>query len=177
MVTIYAPRHILTIFVREAELPHPKLYHSARYCGWTAFGVQMCILGMSSLFTQIYTVVLLVFGTWAMCHSFSFDLGRDRLTACAEDGSTSEYVTTRFGNKLEVEQENPRHGERGSMDKRMHAYVRLQPNEKQEAMLKHWSMLPFDGVPWYDAFHQAKADYALRVAKCSTESSLSSTPS
>ncbi|SMY25495.1 unnamed protein product [Zymoseptoria tritici ST99CH_1A5] len=177
MVTIYAPRRILQVFVREATLPRPKLYHAARYCGWTAFGTQMCILGMSSLLTQIYTVVLLVFSTWAMCHSFSFDIGRRTSTRPAKDGSSSEYIETHFGTKLEVEQENPRHGEGGGMDKRMHAYVRLQPDSKQEAMLKHWSMLPFDGVPWYDDFHQAKETYAARVAGSLSKSSLSSASS
>ncbi|GIZ43057.1 hypothetical protein CKM354_000630000 [Cercospora kikuchii] len=177
MITIYTPRQILNIFVREAKLSHPRTYHLVRYCGWAAFGVQMCILGMASLFTQIYTVVLLVFSTWAMSHSFDFDVGRKKSTAVAEDGTLSEYMNTHFGNKLEVEQENPWHGEGGGVDKRMHAYVRLQPTDRQEAMLKHWSMLPFEGVPWYDNYYQAKVDYAASVARVPLKPPLLSDPS
>ncbi|PPJ52927.1 hypothetical protein CBER1_11566 [Cercospora berteroae] len=177
MVTIYTPRQILNTFVHEAKLSHPQTYHLVRYCGWTAFGVQMCILGMASLFTQIYTVILLVFSTWALSHSFNFDVGRKTYAAIAEDGTLSDYRSTHFGNKLEVEQENPRHGEGGGVDKRMHAYVRLQPTERQEAMLKHWSMLPFEGVPWYDNYHQAKVDYAASIDRVAMKSPLSSSPS
>ena len=161
LVTIYAPRSILHSFVKDAPLPDSHLYHLARWTGWAAFGAHIIVLGMSSLFAQIYTVVLLVLATWAMCHNFALDTGREYSQRQAMDGTMTETIKIPFTTRLFVEQENPSPVSSKSelTDKRMHAYVRVQPTEKQEAMLKHWSMLPFEGVPWYDTYEQTKREY------------------
>lgn len=159
MVTIYAPRYILATFVKTAELPSELAYHIAQWIGWTAFGAHIIVLGMSTLFTQIYTVVLLVLSTWAMCHDFAFDTGRESSEANKED-----FVRIPFTGRLFVEQVNPPklslNGD--NIDKRMIAYVRANPTENQELMRKHWSMLPFPGVPWYKEYERAKQEHQKR---------------
>lgn len=161
LVTIYCPRSILSAFVRDAPLQSSSLYHAARWIGWMAFGAHVIVLGMSSLFTQIYTVVMLVISTWAYCHGFAMDAGQRFSKRPKADGTTSEVITSAFTSRLAVEQENPatKSTQGADVDKRMYAYVRAEVSEKQEAMLKHWSMLPFEGVPWYETYEQVKQSY------------------
>ena len=170
LVTIYAPRSVLSTFVRDVPLPSSRLYHAVRWIGWAAFGAHIVVLGMSSLFTQIYTVILLVLSTWALCHGFEFDIGRQRLQQETIDGTISNIKITSFTSRLIIEQENPANESRSgqNLDKRLYAYVRIQPTEKQEAMLKHWSMLPFEGVPWYDGYEQAKLEHRQHLQRASS---------
>lgn len=164
MATLYAPRNILSTFVKTAPLPSKLAYHITQWLGWTAFGAHIIVLGMSSLFTQIYTVVLLVLSTWAMCHDFAFDSGRQYSTITSHNGTASEFVKIPFTSRLVVEQENPpKYSTNGeNIDKRMIAYIRASPTEKQECMLRHWSMLPFEGVPWYVEYERAKKEHQPR---------------
>lgn len=157
MVTIYTPQTVLGTFTREARLINSKAYSFAQAIGWTAFGAHICVLGMSTLFTQIYTVVLLVFSTWMLVHGFSSDLGRTLKVAPVVDAKTgevteSEIISIPFGQHIIVEQINPPTEE--NMDRRMWGYLRADPSPEQERMLQHWSLLPFESnVRWYQEYY------------------------
>ncbi|KAK5122204.1 hypothetical protein LTR85_004114 [Meristemomyces frigidus] len=162
MVTIYAPKTVVGTFTRDSGVPDPDLYHFVRWIGWAAFGAHICILGMSSLFTQIYTVALLVISTWWLCSDLLWDVGRKvEVRDGAADNWPSEFITSQpFGSKLKVVQENPVKTREGR-GRRLWAYVRAEPNEEQEAMLKHWTLLPFEyNKPWYGEYEDAKKQYA-----------------
>jgi hypothetical protein len=164
MVTIYAPRNILSTFIKNTPLPSESAYRYTQWLGWTAFGAHIIVLGMSSLFTQVYTVVLLVLSTWAMCHGFDYDTGRECSDKSHQDSTASELIKIPFTSCLSVEQENPPQSSLSgeNIDKRMMAYIRAEPTAKQEAMLKHWCLLPFDGVPWYGEYERLKTEYQRR---------------
>lgn len=148
--------------MKDVPLPSPRLYSLAKWTGWTAFGAHIILVGMSSLFTQIYTVVLLVLSTWLLCHGFATDIGNGSSKRLAMDCTTSDINFTALTPRMSVEQENPapRNLQGQEVDRRLHAYVRLQPTEAQDDMLRHWSLLPFKGVPWYGAYEQAKVQHA-----------------
>ena len=161
MVTIYTPRSILNAFTRDLPVQHPNVYDLVRWIGWAAFGAHVCVLGMCTLFTQMYTVILLVLSTWWMVHNFELDSAKSRSVRMQVDGSQSTFITIPFGHGLQVEQENPAPCvNEEQKDRRLYAYVRAEPTERQEMMLRHWSMLPFEGVGWYDGYEQAKREYA-----------------
>ncbi|KAK4548571.1 hypothetical protein LTR36_009481 [Oleoguttula mirabilis] len=162
MVTIYAPKSVVGTFTRDSGVPDLDLYHFVRWIGWATFGAHICILGMSSLFTQIYTVALLVISTWWLCSDMLWDIGRQvEVCGSAADNWKSEFVTSRpFGSKLKVVQENPGKTRKGT-GRRLWAYVRAEPDEEQEAMLKHWTLLPFEyNKVWYNGYDDAKQQYA-----------------
>lgn len=170
MVTIYAQRPILSTFTKTITLQSPEWYHFLRWVGWAAFGAHIIVLGMSSLFTQIYTVVLLVFSTWALCHDFDFDTGRDYSGVQCKDGISAQRIRIPFTSRVTVEQENPKTPKESKLpennempDRRMLAYVRAEPNQKQVEMLQHWSMMPFKGVLWYEEYEAAKAVHSQRM--------------
>ncbi|KXT08935.1 hypothetical protein AC579_9358 [Pseudocercospora musae] len=163
MVTVYAPRSLLSSFVREAEIPHQHVYHVTRWLSWAAFGVLLVTLGMSSLFTQIYIVALLVLCTWAFCHGFDFDLNTRRKTRPhLGTGREAEVATTSLTSKIAITQKNPSKRDLSDrlVDKRMYAYIWADLTATEEDMLRHWSMLPFSGVEWYKDFNRAKDEYA-----------------
>jgi hypothetical protein len=178
MATIHAPRDILSTFIKRAPLPSPLLYRVTQWLGWTAFGAHIVVLGMSSLFTQIYTVVLLVLSTWAMCHDFAFDSGRENTATPRDAPLGSECISMHLTSRLVVRQLNPPEtSSKGEgIDKRMIAYVRAGLSSKQEAMLKHWSMMPFEGVPWYEVYEQAKQKHARLQTAGNEKIVLSSSP-
>ncbi|GIZ46604.1 hypothetical protein CKM354_000972400 [Cercospora kikuchii] len=164
MVTMSVPRTILATFVRQAEIPRPHLYHAVRWLCWLAFAVLLVSLGMSSLLTQIYIVILLVVCTWATCHDFDFELGRKRKTQRHQPtGEEEEKIVTPLTSRISVEQQNPpaKSTTKQNLDKRMYAYIWANLDEKQEDMLRHWSMLPFRGVEWYQDYDKAKKDSKL----------------
>lgn len=118
---------------------------------------------MGTLFTQIYTVILLVLSTWAMCHDLPFgSLDGQR---AAVDGTTSQIKITHFTSRLLVEQECPaeRSLEGEKLDRRMYAYVRAEPSKAQEDALKHWSMLPFESATqWYSDYQAGESEVCAR---------------
>ncbi|KAL9078010.1 MAG: hypothetical protein Q9157_003070 [Trypethelium eluteriae] len=160
MVTIYTPRSILSTFTRDLPVQNPNIYHFVRWIGWAAFGAHVCVLGMCTLITQIYTVVLLVLSTWWTVHNFEADSLKSRGSRSEPDGSETTLIAIPFGAEVQVEQENPSPCFAGEQkDRRLYAFVRAEPTERQEMMLRHWSMLPFEGVRWYDGYEQAKKEH------------------
>ena len=112
-----------------------------------------------------------------MCHNSALDSGRETTTIRARDGTISEMVKIPLTSHVFVEQENPSvtalNGQ--NIDKRMYAYVRADPTDEQESMLKHWSLLPFYRVPWYDVYEQAKDERRLQQQPSQATSPTSTT--
>ncbi|TKA80262.1 hypothetical protein B0A55_03036 [Friedmanniomyces simplex] len=171
MFTILTMRDFLPAFSRRVLSEPPKRYKIAAYVGWLAFGVHACTLGMCTLMTQIYTMVLLVASTWLYVKRFDADIQGKSHTSADWGGGTSigdaecEVITTRpFGNGIEVQQINT--GDR--LDRRMHAYARLQLDVEQETLLKEWHMLPVHSgltKSWYESYGRAKSDFVRWVEK------------
>ncbi|KAF3481847.1 uncharacterized protein GIQ15_04606 [Arthroderma uncinatum] len=134
LVSMSAPRGVVRqCFTRQADLLHPAAYKFARGAGWSSFAVHAIALGMSSLFTQIYTVVLMLSGT---------------LLACYGVGCNEQHITPR----IRAKQQNIDRD-----DKRMWAFVYMDMTRKEEAVMEHWSLLPRrSNQGWWTAYAKAK---------------------
>jgi hypothetical protein len=102
MINCRAPASVLYTFTNDCEVKHKIFYKMARRLGWLALGVHMCILGMCTLFTQIYTVILLVLSTWALCSDFDFDIGRTPLGPTPTDEFTKRESKIPFNSDWDV---------------------------------------------------------------------------
>ncbi|KAM0708105.1 hypothetical protein Q7P35_004754 [Cladosporium inversicolor] len=159
MVTCRAPAPVLTTFTMDSEIPHKKFYKMARRLGWLALGVHMCILGMCTLFTQIYTVILLVLSTWALCSDFGFDIGRKLLSPKTADDFAEKKSTIPFNEKWE----DPLR-----WDRRGVAWARLRPTRMQETLMKRWNLLPYEeNKGWWEDYNNIKDE--LYPPQASTE--------
>jgi hypothetical protein len=175
MVTCHAPASVLTTFTMDCKVKHKVFYKMARRLGWLALGVHMCILGMCTLFTQIYTVILLVLSTWALCSDFDFDIGRKVLPP----KDTSEFPVRNtvipFNNMWEVvktdhpkKKRDPKVQEPLKWDRRQVAWARIKPTEQQEKLMKRWNLLPYeDNKDWWKAYNELKLE--LHPSKANEE--------
>jgi hypothetical protein len=143
MVTCKVPKSVLKTFVNQGPVDRPKFYHCARWLCWLALGVHMCILGMCSLFTQIYTVLLLVLSTWWFTSDFFWDLGRKQ-KAKFPDGTKVTAIP--FNRDWKVEQtDHPKETADGvECDKRQWAWARLNLNEEEEKAMDLWNLFPIE---------------------------------
>jgi len=177
MVTCRAPAPVLKTFTIDSEIKHKVFYKMARRLGWLALGVHMCILGMCTLFTQIYTVILLVLSTWALCSDFDFDIGRKFLPPRAADEFTEKNSTIPFNEKWEVvktdhpkkkKSSDPKDPEPLPWDRRLVAWARMRPTETQEELMTRWNLLPFEkNKEWWEAYRKLKDE--LHQPEDSTE--------
>ncbi|KAL4809663.1 hypothetical protein BDV18DRAFT_83388 [Aspergillus unguis] len=133
-VTIYGPRMLVVrCLLTDAKPTRPTIYHFSRMICWAAFGAHAITLGMSSLFNQILTVVVLLLGTY--------------LTA-SHVGDCPEEIGTRL--KLDVDMGDP-DLLRGP------AYKRLDMNETEEECMVHWSMMPQrSNVWWWERYREGQ---------------------
>ncbi|RHZ57683.1 uncharacterized protein CDV56_106548 [Aspergillus thermomutatus] len=73
-VTIAAPAHLIQLlFTTTPRVPNHGIYQATRFLGWVAFGVHVVAIGMSALYTQICTVVVMVTATILTAHKFGCD--------------------------------------------------------------------------------------------------------
>ncbi|GAB7331553.1 hypothetical protein MBLNU13_g02942t1 [Cladosporium sp. NU13] len=166
MVTCKAPAPVLMTFTMDCEVMHKRFYKMARRLGWLALGVHMCILGMCTLFTQIYTVILLVLSTWALCSDFDFDIGRKLHSPKKTDEFSEKKTVIPFNEIWEVEKvdhpkkkpspESKDH-EGIKWDRRQVAWARIGPTETQETMMKRWNLLPYEeNRKWWEDYNKLK---------------------
>jgi hypothetical protein len=166
MVTCRVPAPVLMTFTMDCEVKHKKWYKMARRLGWLALGVHMCILGMCTLFTQIYTVILLVLSTWALCSDFGFDIGRKWQSPKATDEFAEKESTIPFNEKWEVvktdhpkkkKSSDPKDPEPLKWDRRGVAWARIKPTEMQETLMKRWNLLPYEeNQGWWEDYKNIK---------------------
>lgn len=169
MITCRAPASVLFTFTNDCEVKRKIYYKLARRLGWLALGVHMCILGMCTLFTQIYTVLLLVLSTWALCSDWSFDIGR-KVVKSDGSGDFAERETTIPFNECwyVVKTDLPKKKRETSdptskvvkWDRRQVAWARIDPTKMQETMMERWNLLPYkDGNKgWWEAYELLKTE-------------------
>lgn len=184
MVTCKAPAPVLQTFTVDCEVKHKVFYKMARRIGWLALGVHMCILGMCTLFTQIYTVILLVLSTWALCSDFGFDIGRKWLPPKATDEFTEKKSTIPFNEKWEVvktdhpkkkKSSDPNVQELLKWDRRGVAWARIRPSKLQETWMTRWNLLPYEeNEEWWEGYNKIKRE--LGPVEDSTEKPPSTPP-
>jgi len=184
MVTCRAPAPVLTTFTMDSEVKHKVFYKMARRLGWLALGVHMCILGMCTLFTQIYTVILLVLSTWALCSDFGFDIGRKWLSPKKADEFTERNSTIPFNEKWEVlKTDHPKWKQSSDSkvqgplkwDRRGVAWARIRPSKMQETWMTRWNLLPYEeNKEWWNEYNKIKRE--LYPVEDSTEKPPSTPP-
>lgn len=135
--------------------------------GWLAFAIHACVLGMCTLFSQIYTLILLVGSTVIFVQRFSWDLFAGEILDHSS-AATSMTVTRRrdFNNSLQIVQEEiPRVSSKGrnfdkemGLDRRMNAYARAQLTPQQEEQLRHWNFMPYSAPPYYKLYQELKEE-------------------
>lgn len=77
VVSILLPRGMLTdVILTTPNIPNPRLYSAARILGWIGFGCHVVSLGMTSLFNQMISVVLLLLSTVLAAHRIGDDESR-----------------------------------------------------------------------------------------------------
>jgi hypothetical protein len=160
LVTCLVPQSVLFTFVNQDPIPRHRLYHCARWLCWVALGVQMCILGMCSLFTQIYTVLLLVLSTWWFTSDFFWDIGRQQKHNTT-DGS--RVTTIPFNRDWCVRQtDHPKvttiHEKPVASDKRQWAWARLNLTAAEEEAMRSWNLFPIEAKneEWFPQYKDLK---------------------
>lgn len=164
MVTCKVPTPVLYTFTNDCEVEHKTFYKMARRLGWLALGVHMCILGMCTIFTQVYTVILLVLSTWALCSDFDSDIGRKLQTPKARDEFTKKVTIIPFNDEWEVLKiDHPKTKEtsgsayRIKWDRRQVAWARIRLHRKQEVLMMRWGLLPFEeNKYWWESYNKLK---------------------
>ncbi|KAF5609968.1 uncharacterized protein FTJAE_14285, partial [Fusarium tjaetaba] len=118
-VTILGPRQLVVgCIVTDARPLHSRLYFLARAIGWAFFAAHAITLGMSNLFNQIVTVVIMLSATY--------------LTA-TRVGDNISMIGSRL--RLDVNMDYP-------LWSRSQAYGRLIMNRDEEDSMVHWSLMP-----------------------------------
>jgi len=192
MVTCKAPQSVLNTFVKNSKVKHEKAYHFARWVCWLALGVHMCILGMCSLITQIYTVLLLVLSTWWFTSDFPWDMGRQVTTNLEGSEFEETEISIPFNGDWSVKQiDHPTKEETGikdgkvewkAIDKRQYAWARLNLDDGAEEAMKAWNLFPIESKSenWLKVYKDLKkklsGDDEKRLATPTTEATDGSRP-
>ncbi|MCJ1384635.1 hypothetical protein MMC17_007753 [Xylographa soralifera] len=137
-VTIRAPKGLLV----NCLLTNPKtkghVQFWTRAVGWVAFGGFAVTLGMSTLFTQILTVVILLTCTCVV------------VLHTGDEDQADQAI----GMRMKIE----RHNDPEDSDTRAEAYFKLDLNDEQERDLIHWSLFPQKtNTKWWDCYHYYKS--------------------
>jgi len=163
MVTVKAPYSLLRTFYMTHDVKSPIRYRVARYLAWVALGVHMLILGMCTLVVQVYTVLLLVCSTVAMCLQFNADFDRQDQPSDYKDVGEPQDEVTRivFNDYWDIIKTNPTlPGVRVpslALDRRQIAWARIGPEEWQEDTMRLWNLLPSIGNRhWWQEYQRYK---------------------
>ena len=180
MVTCYVPYSVLQTFIKPTAVERSNVYHCARWICWLALGVHMCILGMCSLFTQIYTVLLLVLSTWWFTSDFSWDIGREKIPA--ENARSVFHIP--FNKYWRVKQinhaqKNEKKNTPGPDDRRLIAWARMKLDDKHEQAMYRWNLFPIkeQSLPWWEEYEKEKESFKNDKNYSPLSTSRSTTPS
>lgn len=117
-VTILGPRMAVIECLLTESKPRPSLYLGLRGICWAGFGVHVIALGMSTLFSQILAVVLLLSSTLL------------RVYGVGDNPSAIGLCLS-----VELEKGDPTWTRRP-------AYVRLEMTTEEEESMVHWNLMP-----------------------------------
>jgi hypothetical protein len=137
MVTVYAPRGVvINCMTKKPTVLNPNTYTWGTRLGWLGFGIHVISLGQANLITQICTVALLVGSTWLTVKGFG-----------CEDSEVGDHVTI---TRRALHPRDP--------DRRLWAYVRVEPTESEEDSMLHWGLLPRQcNAEWWKTYLDAKS--------------------
>jgi hypothetical protein len=173
MITCVVPHSVLKTFVGNNRVKFHNLYHCARWLCWLALGVHMCILGMCSLFTQIYTVLLLVLSTWWFTTDFVWDVRREKEhnSGRPEDSTfklpfNREWFVEQIDPPKEKEKEKEKKDKNGeteieNLDRRQIAWARMDLEEGEEEEMDRWNLFPIraKNPKWWDEYERLKKEH------------------
>jgi hypothetical protein len=117
-VTVYGPRMAVVGCLLTNPKPPANIYLGLRILGWTAFGVHVIAIGMSTLVNQLLAVALLLFST---------------LLKAYRVGDISSIIGSRL--VIDFEAGNPHWNRRP-------AYIQLRMTEQEENSMVSWNLLP-----------------------------------
>ena len=174
MITLKMPSPIVLAIFRQAEFKpdRPILYGLAQQAAWVALGIHLLVLGMCTLVTQIYTVILLVSSTVAVSSTanWSADTGSkvfgSTLQHTLGPGITVTLTEVTFNDdwrvaKTVVAPAAIGSGGKATMDMRLVAFARLNLREREERMLKRWKLAPQEeDISWWTEYRTLRDDFA-----------------
>jgi hypothetical protein len=149
-VTIFGPRGLVVgCIVTDARPRHPHHYFLARAIGWTFFAAHAIALGMSNLFNQIVTVIIMILATY--------------LTA-TRVGDNCEMIGSHL--RLEVEM--------GEAEwTRSPAYARIEMTPEEEDKMVHWSLMPHrSNSKWWTRYNERRFTMSPRSTVSSQDSQI-----
>lgn len=172
MVTVFAPLSTIPGFIGNAsmEVKHRSYYAFAQQAAWVALGTHLLVLGMCTLVTQIYTVILLVASTIAVSSTTDWSADTQHKTASLPgDQHFSAVITTiPFNDDWDVIKTIPASrvlspdGDLTKMDRRQVAWARLLLTKRQEAFMRKLRLMPEeDNRAWWDAYTELRGEYEL----------------
>jgi hypothetical protein len=173
MVTVLAPVSTMEGFFRVAsiETKSPFLYALAQQAAWVALGTHLLVLGMCTIVTQVYTVILLVSSTVAVSSTTDWSADTQQKTAISHESQRFPATTTTipFNDDWDVvktvpaslrESSDPKNPYPIKMDRRMVAYARLILLETQEAFLKSLRCMPeANNEQWWKTYNGFKDEF------------------
>jgi hypothetical protein len=171
MVTVHTPSSTIKGLFRVASIgaKRPFLYRLAQQAAWVALGTHMLVLGMCTLVTQVYTVILLVASTVAVSSTtdWSADTQQKTATSLESPRFPGEVTSIPFNDDWDViktvpasYRDNPDGDIQVNMDRRMFAYARLVLSKTQEAFLKGLRLMPDEtNELWWDDYCALRQEY------------------
>ena len=168
MVTLRAAQCVINGIVLQAKpVTSLGLYSLAQQAAWVALGTHLLVLGMCTLVTQIYTVILLVSSTVAVSSTTDWFPDTQHVIHSRTAGGGS-VTSIPFNNDWDVIKTDPAVRTEGndgitrSMDKRQVAWARLGLDDLQEATMFSWQLFPpMDNNPsWWKHYRILRDDFA-----------------
>jgi hypothetical protein len=167
MVTMRTTNAVLSGILRTQRvyLYHPTFYALAQQAAWIALGTHLLVLGMCTLATQIYIVVLLVSSTVAISSTtdWSADI-QHKTTTPLNDWLNDGITTIPFNDDWDVIKTEPASFKKDGMrlDKCQVAWARLGLSRQQEAKMLSWQLFPEMDVNdhWWEQYRALQDDSA-----------------
>ncbi|KAI1336079.1 hypothetical protein F5Y15DRAFT_218243 [Xylariaceae sp. FL0016] len=164
VVTIRAPDYVIAnVFTKNPRVPNPRFYMLARAAGWIAFAFHIIALGMAGLFTQIYTVVLIIGATVLSVYKvgcddwmLSYKAERaPRVDTESQGGVPRCWVSSTLG--VHCSRYPTLDGE--SEPRRQDLFVKLDPNPTELSLMKDWYLIPHKNPHWMLDFQDKRDRY------------------
>lgn len=140
--TVFTSRRVVVRCLLTTPRPQNQTYYlSIRFFGWLAFAAQVISLGMSCLFVQILTVVIVCLST---------------VLVIWQVGSDEHCV----GKQLLLTKAQACKGE----ESRSWAYMRLDLNDTEQDSMVAWSLFPQrSNSEWWDDYNKRAAESRRRI--------------
>jgi hypothetical protein len=169
MVTVRGTVCTLQGLVRPCAVRQQLFYGLAQQAAWIALGTHLLVLGMCTLVTQIYTVVLLVSSTVAISSTTDWSADTQHKTTTPRQDWLNDTITTiPFNDHWDIIKTDPAtrtmgsHGSLENSDRRQIAFAKLGLDRRQEAAMLSWQLMPGmdDNTHWWDTYRVIRDEFA-----------------